>query len=160
MNVLQSVVEFRSFGNPPDYIYVLGEVIGETIGYLPLRAGTYQTNITRDMRWKEIRDMFYYHNIINVMIDIDPLKIPTRNFVCLKNFQKSKNAREILSKAKKLKSFAYDFYVLAHTYVEVRQFTDYYECRKNFKRTKAMLRKWIRYSAFYEYCLSCQYNCE
>ena len=39
VNTCQSVVEFNSFGDPPAYIFYCGELIGETIGYLPLRVG-------------------------------------------------------------------------------------------------------------------------
>ena len=39
LNVCQSVCEFYSFGEPPDYIFYIGEALGEAVSMIPLRTG-------------------------------------------------------------------------------------------------------------------------
>ena len=39
VNTGQSVCEFYTFEKPPDYIFYIGEVLGETTGFIPLRVG-------------------------------------------------------------------------------------------------------------------------
>lgn len=38
VNVGQSVCEFYTFDVPPDYIFYIGEVLGEAAGFIPLRV--------------------------------------------------------------------------------------------------------------------------
>ena len=35
VNTCQSLCEFYTFGNPPDYIFEIGEALGETTGLIP-----------------------------------------------------------------------------------------------------------------------------
>ena len=37
LNCCQSLCEFYSYGKPPDYIFYIGEVLGEVTGKIPLR---------------------------------------------------------------------------------------------------------------------------
>ena len=39
LNVGQSVCEFYSYGTPPDFIFYIGEALGEVASMIPLRVG-------------------------------------------------------------------------------------------------------------------------
>ena len=39
LNVCQSLCEFYSYGTPPDFIFYIGEALGETASLIPLRTG-------------------------------------------------------------------------------------------------------------------------
>lgn len=54
VNICQSLCEFYTFCEPPDYIYYIGEVLGEAAGFIPLRVEDSSKHLSRADRWKEI----------------------------------------------------------------------------------------------------------
>ena len=83
LNVRQSLCEFYSYGEPPDFIFYIGEVLGEVSGKIPLRMADETQQISREERWKEIRAMFRCHACILDLMDVDPIKIDEKNFEAL-----------------------------------------------------------------------------
>ena len=75
VNVCQSVCEFYSFGEPPDYIFYIGESLGEAACMIPHRTGLWNKQVSREERWTEIRAMFKTNSIILDLMDIDPMAI-------------------------------------------------------------------------------------
>ena len=69
-NKTRATVEFYSYAEPPDYIYYIGEVIGEITCQIPLRTPSIVDEtrtvqkLSKEERWKEIRTMFYDPQVI------------------------------------------------------------------------------------------------
>lgn len=77
--------EFYCWAEPPDYIFYCGEVLGETVSFIPQRTGQgANLELSREARWEEIRAMFSVHSIIIDLMDVDPLKIKDEKFQALK----------------------------------------------------------------------------
>ena len=73
LNVCQSLCEFYSFGNPqPDYIFYIGEAVGELGGFIPLKTTVEEYSISREARWNEIRAMFRNPMLILDLMNLDP----------------------------------------------------------------------------------------
>ena len=94
--------------------------------------------------------MFYYHNIINLMIDTDPMLLRQENFEALRLFQMDQEKMRSIKTAIRLKSFANDFYILAITYHDFRQFKLYEKCWEDHKGHRFKLRRWVRVTKLYE----------
>ena len=83
VNVGQSVCEFYSYGTPPDYIFYIGEALGEAASMIPLRTGIPELAISREQRWEEIRAMFHWHAVILDLMEVDVMKIKDEQFSAL-----------------------------------------------------------------------------
>ena len=93
MNVGQAVCEFYSFCTPPDYIFYIGEALGEASSLIPMRTGEHQLKqLSREERWEEIRAMFRVHTIILDLMDVNPLKIKDEKFRAFKMLQTERAA--------------------------------------------------------------------
>jgi len=116
LNTGQSVCEFYSYSKPPDYIFYVGEALGEASGLIPKRVEHSQRHLSREDRWKEIHAMFRAHDVILSLMDVDPRLIKEEGFYALKALQ----ARpEVIEQANKLRSFAFQFYFLALTFLQI-----------------------------------------
>ena len=75
--------EFYSYGTPPDFIFYIGEALGEATSKIPLRTGYPDQQISREDRWEEIRAMFHWHAIILDLMEVNPMNIKDEQFAAL-----------------------------------------------------------------------------